>query len=57
MAKKTNNCKISNTNYEQQKIQSNAYLTEINAYKMAGVQHNLYLEEALNIIKDFNDKK
>lgn len=57
IAERTNDCKITNTNYEQQKIGSDTYLTEINAYEMADVQHNLYLGEALNIIKDFNDKK
>jgi carboxyl-terminal processing protease len=57
LAEKENACAITNTSYEKEKIQSDAYAKGINDYEMDDVKHNPYLEETIAILRDINGIK
>ncbi|AWA30680.1 peptidase S41 [Flavobacterium magnum] len=46
---------VINTTYETTKMGSDAFEKEINAYKIKDVKTSPYLEEAINIIRDYKD--
>ncbi|WP_298152923.1 carboxy terminal-processing peptidase [Flavobacterium sp.] len=54
VAEKPSGVSISNTSYEKGKISNDAFEKEISDYRMKDVKSNPYLEEAINIIKDYN---
>lgn len=49
------NITVSNTTYENEKIKTDSFEKEINTYKIKDVKNNVYLEEAVDIIKDYKD--
>jgi carboxyl-terminal processing protease len=49
------NIVISNTIYEKEKIQVDPFEKEINTFKIKDVRNSPYLEEAINIIKDYKE--
>ncbi|HEY0091299.1 MAG TPA: carboxy terminal-processing peptidase [Flavobacterium sp.] len=50
-------CVIRNNTEEIEKVESVGFLREVNYYKMKDAQTNPYLEEAINIITDYNRSK
>jgi len=57
LSEKPNNCTISNTSYEKEKLLSDTFQQEINDYRIKDLKTNPYLDEAVNIIKDYNTLK
>ncbi len=57
ISEKASNCTIDNTSYDKDKIQFDPFQQEINTYKIKDVATNPYLEEAIQIIKDYNNLK
>ncbi|MES2543631.1 MAG: S41 family peptidase [Bacteroidota bacterium] len=55
LIEKPTSCKIYNTSYEKEKIQFDVLEQEINTFKIKDVTCNPYLEEAIKIIKDYNN--
>lgn len=55
VTEKENNCTITNTSYETEKLAFDEFQKEINTFKMKDVKTNPYLEEAINIIKDYKN--
>lgn len=54
---KPTDCKITNTTYQKEKMESDPLSKEINDYKMKYVKNNPYLSEAVSIIRDCNTKE
>lgn len=49
-----NNCIITNTSYDTEKLKFDDYQQEINTYKIKELKTNPYIEEAISILNDFN---
>ncbi len=52
-----NNCTISNNSYDLEKIKFDTYQQEINTYKIKELKTNPFIEEAVEILNDFNKLK
>ena len=49
-----NSCNISNNSYDTEKLKFDDYQQEINIYKIKDLKTNPYIEEAVEILNDFN---
>jgi len=54
---KENNCIITNTSYDAEKLKYDDYQQEINTYKIKELKTNPYIEEVVAILNDFNKLK
>ncbi|RZJ30359.1 MAG: peptidase S41, partial [Flavobacterium sp.] len=54
LSERPTECRVSNSSFEASRISADALLSEINSDKMKEAQSNPYLEEAIDIITDWN---